>query len=528
MDNGEDSGSGGVGASGGSNGVGGIASSSGGLVGVGGASSSSGGALAAAGGAQAGSTNVGGQSASGGNAGGGQFTSGGNASGGQSPSGGSASGGYASGGTASGGSASGGVASGGQSASGGTSASGGQSQGGSAGSVSSNVTDVIRVQVNYDAKSKQYQLGFAVREHSGTAALQKRALRTDSLGSFIGTLLEPGTQTVVYQQTIGTGYYYRELARAFTFRFPARTAPFTFRMTAENAVSGAQERVVDETIDPKTLSELPTASVETKMIKQASASPKLVMPIYAEGYLQARKDAFFADASSVANLLSTANFPGAANFEIVAVWSASNHTLGDVGKAGVVPTQDTALGLSFPVWSGISGPDLIIYPTDENKLRSALAQVPYDYPLVIVDDNRYWGVGNYNMYTAVPAHNSNVNGLLSHEMGHFFGLNEEYGGQETELAFAPGIAEPWSQNITFQTQRAQIKWGDLIESSVAIPTPTSTWTSGKKIGAYRGGYPNDSRSLIPVPDTVCRMSSGNDFCAVCRRAIQAKVAFDGQ
>jgi hypothetical protein len=444
--------------------------------------------------------------------------------GGMGGMGGAGNGGQAGG--ANGGAGSGGSSKGGQAgASTGGAGVGGAGAGGAAGN---DPASTIRVQVSYDVTTQQYKFGAAVRERSGTAALQRRAVKADPLGSFIGTVLDPTTQAVLYQQTIGIGYYYRELTRALSFRFPARTTPFIFRMTAENATSGKQEEVVKVTVDPATLTDVPTQVVQTQLIKQALMSPKLIMPFYAEGYLEARKDAFFKDAKLVSDTMTSANFPGAEHFEIVAVWMPSNHTLGDVGKAGVVPKQDTALGLSFPVWSGISGPDLIIYPTDEGKLRSAFAQVPYDYPVVVVDDTRYWGVGNYNMYTAVPAHNQNLKLLITHEMGHFFGLNEEYSGQDTELAFAPGTSEPWSQNITFKTQRSEIKWGDLMDANLAIPTPTSSWTSGKKIGAYRGGYPNDSRSMIPVPDGVCVMSSGPDFCAVCRRAILAKASFDSE
>lgn len=460
----------------------------------------------------------------------------GSSSGGESSSAGkSASGGAASGGVAGGASGSG---VGGQSVGGGQAGeptttagatNGGDSAGGNGGSGGAAPIDaaaVIRVQVNYDTKSKQYALGTVARERSGTEALQLRAKKRDPLGSFTGTVVDPKTGTTLFQQTIGTGYYYRELARALSFRFPNVTTPFIFRMTAEDATTGAQQQVVEKNIDPATVSELPSQTVEVKPIKAALTSPKLIMPFYAEGYLAARKDNFFQDAKKVADTLVAAHFPAIDSFEIVAVWLPSNKTLGELGASGVVPKQDTALGLSFPVWSDISGAELIIYPTDESKLRGAFGQVPYDYPVVVVDDDRYWGVGNYNMYTAVPARSSSLRLLINHEMGHFFGLNEEYNGQDTELAFGAGTTEPWSQNITFQTTKSQIKWADLIASDVAIPTPEATWSNAGKIGAYRGGYPNDARSMTPVPDGVCLMSSGKDFCAVCKRAIESKARFD--
>jgi hypothetical protein len=143
-----------------------------------------------------------------------------------------------------------------------------------------------------------------------------------------------------------------------------------------------------------------------------------------------------------------------------------------------------------------------------------------------MDTPVYTNVGNYNELTAVANGTNNVQNLLLHELGHYFGLNEEYTNGGTELVFASGPAEPWSQNLTFQTSAANIKWRALIKAGTPIPTPASAWT-GDNIGAYRGGYGGlDTRSHVPVPDRVCIMSSGTSYCAVCRAAIADKVIFD--
>jgi hypothetical protein len=143
-----------------------------------------------------------------------------------------------------------------------------------------------------------------------------------------------------------------------------------------------------------------------------------------------------------------------------------------------------------------------------------------------MDTTVYTNVGNYNELTAVANGTGNVQNLFLHEFGHFFGLNEEYTNGGTELVFAKGIAEPWSQNLTFQINAANIKWRASIKAGTPIPTPTSSWT-GDNVGAYPGGYGGlDTRSHVPVPDRVCLMSSGASYCAVCRAAIADKIIFD--
>ena len=145
-----------------------------------------------------------------------------------------------------------------------------------------------------------------------------------------------------------------------------------------------------------------------------------------------------------------------------------------------------------------------------------------------MDDREYWGVGNFNELTAIPAGNGSFTYLLLHEFGHYFGLNEEYeGGGPTELAFAPGIDEPWSQNITFHATAADLKWKQWVSASTPIPTPNGQWSGSGPLGAYRGGYAD----TVPLgkshkPGHNCTMKNGSKFCAICREAISQKVGHD--
>jgi len=174
----------------------------------------------------------------------------------------------------------------------------------------------------------------------------------------------------------------------------------------------------------------------------------------------------------------------------------------------------------------------IVYPTRENKFREAIASVPYDYPIILVNNSEYWGVGNYMSHTAIPADNNTYfTYLLLHELGHFFGLNEEYeGGGRTELEFAPDMEEPWSQNISFLANfsYSALKWNKFVNVGIEIPTPYSVWHSYPPVyGAYQGGYGDSqsSKGACHKPRLNCIMESHESFCDVCAKGILDVVQF---
>jgi hypothetical protein len=170
----------------------------------------------------------------------------------------------------------------------------------------------------------------------------------------------------------------------------------------------------------------------------------------------------------------------------------------------------------------------VLYPTSEECYREAIGRVSYDYPLILIDSADYYGVGNYRELTAVPARSSQFGFLLMHELGHFFGLNEEYeSGGKTELAFAPGIHEPFSQNITFLRDPNQLKWNRFVRSETPLPTPRSSWTGQGPFGAYVGGYAEtEPLNTSHKPGLECTMEKDVGFCPICLGSIRNEIVFD--
>jgi hypothetical protein len=389
--------------------------------------------------------------------------------------------------------------------------------------------EVLRVDISW-ASGEKYKVEQAIVESSGTEALLKRSQRLDSLGSYKAQILDLDSGKTLAHDSLGTGQHYRHLVRALTFRFPNPNRPVQLLVTAENPTSGFMEVVLKEKIEGANRAEEPAREPEVRLIKAATEEPKLKLNLYAEGYKERRRERFFQDAKRLSDTLKSENLPGLSHFEISGVFMPSALELGSAKKLGFpIPERNSFLGLYFPYWdTSIERWFNIVYPTRERRYRDGVALVPYDYPLAIIDDSGYWGVGNFNEITAIPNDNFAYTYLLMHELGHFFGLNEEYEeGGPTELAFAPGVKEPWSQNITFLEDPKSLKWKQLISLSTPVPTPSSKWKGSGPFGAYKGGYAQTKPfGRSHKPGLNCRMAAGTDYCPICQSAIEEKVFFD--
>lgn len=383
---------------------------------------------------------------------------------------------------------------------------------------------VLRVQIDW-SEGEVYQLKALTKENSGTQALLKKASHRDKFGSYVAELKIHGKS---YFDSIGMGKEYRRLAQSLSFRFPHIEGTGNLKLWAEHPQTGIHEVVLESTIDTASAQKLPEQKIETRLLREATGTAPIVFTIYADGYTQERKERFFSRAQQVIRALESSKFPGVENFRFLAVFAVSKTAIGTARDLGPKPIKrDAFLGLYFPHWNKFGRWYNVVYPTDEAQLRGAFGQVAYDYPLALIDDSAYWGVGNYRMYTAIPAEARQFDFLLLHEFGHFLGLNEEYEEEgRTELEFAPGIAEPWSANMTFHPRRGELKWEHLVAADTELPT-IATWNTGSKVGAYPGGYAgSEPRGQNHKPVQYCTMNMGGAFCPVCVEGIQAQLKKD--
>ncbi|MGQ3887657.1 M64 family metallopeptidase [Legionella sp. CNM-1927-20] len=393
---------------------------------------------------------------------------------------------------------------------------------------------VLRVQIDWLANKESYQLNRAIIEKSGTTALLARSKHRPKWGSYLGILKDKNGKHLYYD-SIGTGKEYRKLSRAINLRFPVPKDNVIFELIAENPQSGVMETVLEQEIIVSELSTDNTSypELEVKQLLISQKPQSLRINIYAEGYQLQDKKRFWQDAIKTVNALHNNHFPGVEYFSFYAVFHPSNKTLGEPIDLGFpIPNFDSFLGLYYPYWNGFERWYHAVYPTRENKFRKALASAPYDYALILIKQDGYWGVGNYMSHTALPAGNKKYfTYLLLHEFGHFFGLNEEYeGGGRTELEFAPDMDEPWSQNMTFLSDPSYngLKWHALVSPQTAIPTPTSDWQPNPPVyGAYKGGYGDSisTKGANHKPGLQCIMEASPTFCEICKQGIISVILY---
>lgn len=392
-------------------------------------------------------------------------------------------------------------------------------------------TSVLRVDVNWNASLKKFEFFRATREQSGTKAFYKRAKNKPKLGSFIGKLVDKDNQLVGWD-SVGTGYRFKYMSRGVSLRFPdTGLKDYKFELWGEDDVSGALKSVVSIDVKAQEIQDLvKRADVEILTLKNSSENSKIRFNIYAEGYLSGESDAFFRDAARLKRaILDYKNLPEKNFIEIVAVFAPSNKRLGKAVKKDEGFIQDSFLSLYFPYWRLEGRWYHVLYPTSISRYRDAIGQVPYDYPIALVKDSNYWGVGNYNELTAVPSDSGSMVGLFHHEFGHFIGLNEEYSsGGPTELEFSSGVLEPFSQNLTFTQGLKNLKWKSFLNVETPVPTPYRYNRRNQNlIGAFSGGYAGTGTKKTYIPARSCVMKSLDaNFCDVCKHAIEHKFHVD--
>jgi hypothetical protein len=111
--------------------------------------------------------------------------------------------------------------------------------------------------------------------------------------------------------------------------------------------------------------------------------------------------------------------------------------------------------------------------TGANKaVRDAAATVPYDFTIILMNEQTYGGGGIYKLYATVAADNAFSDYIVIHEMGHHLAAlaDEYYTSSVSYDTTAPITVEPWERNVTAYLN-GQFKWSDMIRKGTPLPTP---------------------------------------------------------
>ncbi len=186
-----------------------------------------------------------------------------------------------------------------------------------------------------------------------------------------------------------------------------------------------------------------------------------------------------------------------------------------------------------------SGLDRLI--TVDNALLFAAADTwvaNWDVLVVVVNNSAYGGSGS----TDVAVYSTGTSTTVPiHELGHAgFGLADEYeywagctSGETTQDNYSSG--EPSEPNVTIDTNRATIKWGNLVDAATALPTtsnvdcsqcdPQLSPVAAGTVGAFEGGRYHHCGVYRPEFNCMMRVN-GVALCAVCQEHIATQVLLD--
>jgi len=211
------------------------------------------------------------------------------------------------------------------------------------------------------------------------------------------------------------------------------------------------------------------------LVKKGDPHRKVDIVIVGDGYTAADMGKFRSDAKHFNDVMfSTEPFKGRADdFNVWLVEAVSAES--GIDKPDKNVWKNTPLGTMYNTF----GSARYILTAENRALRDALAGVPYDFILILVNDDRYGGGGIYNLYTTCYARTDKagmewqMDYVYVHEFGHSFGgLGDEYySSQVSTNDFYPAGIEPWEPNITALVRGGAPKWASMVTPGTAIPTP---------------------------------------------------------
>lgn len=290
------------------------------------------------------------------------------------------------------------------------------------------------------------------------------------------------------------------------------------------------------------------------VFENGPCSSKVDLLILGDGYTADEIGKFHSDVTKMTDTLFSA-FPfdkRKEDFNVRAIDIVSQDSGISDPRRGV--WKNTALGLTFNALDL----DRYVLSFEEKLIRDITAAAPYDFILILFNDNKYGGGGIFNLWLTCSSDAARGAYVFVHEFGHLFaGLADEYYSSDVAYEnFESEPAEPWEPNVTSLGDPEKLKWKSLVEKSTLLPTP---WNKKEydRINSRQGSSENGSgglsadeknRQLLNLvktdayagkvgafegaayrstglyrPELACTMFSTHTeegFCRVCRQAIE--------
>jgi hypothetical protein len=228
-------------------------------------------------------------------------------------------------------------------------------------------------------------------------------------------------------------------------------------------------QVVDPTSRFVDRSALEQVGEVVPLFESGAPATKVDLLVVSDGYTQAQRDKFVGDVRRLVGVLfATEPFARRkGDFNVRALFVPSPEAGIPNPRQGQWPA--TALGLSFNAFDS----DRYVLTYENEAVREAAAQAPYDALMLVFNSRKYGGGGIFNLWATCASDTEPAPYVFVHEFGHSFaGLADEYYTSQVSYEdFVPPGSEPWEPNVTALLDPEKLKWRDLIESDTPLPTP---------------------------------------------------------
>ncbi len=258
-----------------------------------------------------------------------------------------------------------------------------------------------------------------------------------------------------------------------------------------------------------------------KVINNGDPAVKVDIVILPEGYTADQMEQFKNDCKKFAGYLLAVS-PYSENkdkFNIWGVEAPSPEEGTDIPADGV--WKKTLMNTEFYTF------DLERYlmTSDYKSVRDLAANAPYDQIYILVNSGKYGGGSIYNYYSVCVNNNVFSEYVFSHEFGHGFAFlaDEYYTSDVAYNDFYPLDVEPLEPNITTLVD-FDSKWKDMVDKDTPIPTPDIAKYKNT-VGVFEGGGYVAKGVYRPMEDCSMKTATVNNFCPVCKRAIQRMIDF---
>jgi hypothetical protein len=285
-----------------------------------------------------------------------------------------------------------------------------------------------------------------------------------------------------------------------TIRFPWPLKPVTIIISKRDVQNKFQPIWTTE-IDPAsrqvTNAEIYTGYKTDVIFENGPAEQKVDLVILGDGYTPADMAKFLKDATRLTDaLFSTEPFKSRkADFNVRAVETPS--MVSGVCKPHHNVYKRTPLSVHYSSFDS----ERYALTYDNRSVRNAASSVPYDFTVILINEQTYGGGGIYNLYTTVSADNKFANYIMIHELGHHIAaLADEYYTSSVAYEVPDIKLEPWESNITALLDKNNLKWKDLVEPGTPLPTPWNKETFDKF--GYEIQKTRDSIRAAQLPESV--------------------------